>query len=180
MSSLIERMKRAARLDAALFAETAADESATGQAMGVVVLSSAAAGIGSAGIGGPIGLIGGALAALVGWFVWAFTVHFVGTRLLAEPGTRADLAPVMRATGFAAAPGVIRILGLVPLLGTLANFVAQLWMLAAFVVAVREVMAYRSTGRAVAVCIVGFVIQVAVFFLFAMLALGSAFMFAAR
>jgi hypothetical protein len=180
MSVLIDRMKRAARLDPALFGEVAGDEGATSQAVGSVVLSSVAAGIGSAGIGGPVGLVGGALAALVGWFVWAFTVHFVGTRLLAEPETRTDLAPVLRATGFAAAPGVIRILGLVPLLGTLANFAAQIWMLAAFVVAVREVMAFRRTGRAVAVCIVGFVIQVAVFFLFAMLALGSAFMFAAR
>lgn len=180
MSQIVDRMLRAARLDPTLYDEVAADEGSMNQAMGAVVISAAAAGIGSSGIGGPIGLIGGALAALVGWFIWAFLAHLVGTRLLPESQTRSDLAPVLRATGFAAAPGVLRILGIIPLLGTLANFAANLWMLAAFTVAVRQVLRYNSTGRAVAVCLIGFFIQMAVFGLFTLVALGSAFMLVAR
>jgi len=174
MAGLIERMVRAAKLDATLFAEVEQDEGSLNQAVSVVVISSVAAGIGAAGIGGLLGLIGGALAALVGWFIWAFTAHFVGTRLLPEPQTRADLSQVLRATGFAAAPGVIRILGIVPLLGTVINFVASLWMLAAFVVAVRQALDYQSTGRAVTVCVIGWILQGIVFWLFIMLGLGGA------
>ncbi len=176
MASIVDRMMRAARLDPAVFREAAADEDATGQAMAVVVISAVAAGIGSSGLGGPLGLVGGTVAALVGWFIWAFLCHLVGTQLLREPETRADLAPVLRATGYAAAPGAIRVLGIIPLLGPLIGFVANIWMLAAFVVAVREVLAFRSLGRAAAVCVIGFVIQALVFGLFMFMALGSAFL----
>lgn len=180
MPLLVDRMMRAARLDPSLYDEAARDEGTMDHAIASVVISSVAAGIGSSLIGGPIGLIGGTLAALVGWFIWAFTAHFVGTRFLAEPGTRADLAPVLRAVGFAAAPGVLRVFGIIPLLGTLANFVANIWMLAAFVVAVRRSLGYASTGRAVAVCLIGFVMQMVVFGLFTLMVLGSAFMMIAR
>ncbi len=176
MASLVDRMQRAAKLEPALYDEVAAAEDATGQAMGVVVISSVAAGIGSAGLAGPVGLVLGAVGALVGWFVWAFTAHFVGTRLLAEPATRADVAPVLRATGFAAAPGAVRVLGIIPLLGPLVNLVAGLWMLAAFVVAVRQSLGYASTGRAVAVCLIGFVLQMVVFGLLMLMTAGGAFM----
>ena len=180
MSQLIDRMQRAAKLQPALFDEVARDEGAMNHAIASVVISAVAAGIGSSLIGGPIGLIGGTLAALVGWFIWAFTAHFVGTRFLAEPGTRTDLAPVLRAAGFAAAPGVLRVFGIIPLLGTLVNIVANFWMLAAFVVAVRQSLGYASIGRAAAVCLIGFVMQMAVFGLFTLIVLGGAFMTFAR
>lgn len=180
MPSLIDRMTRAAKLQPAVYDEAARDEGAMNHAIATVVVSAVAAGIGSSLIGGPIGLVGGTLAALVGWFIWAFTAHFVGTRFLAEPGTRTDLAPVLRAAGFAAAPGVIRVFGIIPLLGTLVNVVANIWMLAAFVVAVRQALGYASTGRAVAVCLIGFAIQMIVFGLFTLMVLGGAFMTFAR
>jgi len=176
MASLIDRMQRAAKLESALYDEVARDEDATGQAMGAVVVSSVAAGIGSAGLAGPVGLVLGTVGAVIGWFVWAFTAHFVGTRLMAEPGTRADTAPVLRATGFAAAPGTIRVLGIIPFLGPLVNLVAGLWMLAAFVVAVRQSLGYTGTGRAVAVCLIGFVLQLVVFGLMMLMTVGGAFM----
>ena len=51
MSSYVERIVRAARLDPQLYEEVEADQSAMGQAMGVVVLASVAAGIGMGGMG---------------------------------------------------------------------------------------------------------------------------------
>jgi hypothetical protein len=49
MSSFQDRMIRAAKLDVHLYEEVEADTGAMGQAMGVVVLSSVAAGVGTLG-----------------------------------------------------------------------------------------------------------------------------------
>jgi hypothetical protein len=180
MASIVDRMIRAAKLDVTLFDEVEKDENSMNQAMAVVGISSLAAGIGSAGLGGPVGLVFGAIAAVVGWFIWAFLSHFIGTNMLAEPSTRATLSQVMRVTGFAAAPGVIRVFAFIPLLGGLINLAAWLWTLAAFVVAVRHVLDFSSTGRAVAVCILGLLVQIVIFSMFAMLGLGGIFMMSAR
>jgi hypothetical protein len=159
-------MIRAARLDVALYEEVEADTGATGQAMGVVLISSAAAGIGSIWAGGPFGVILSMAGALVGWFVWAFLTYVIGTRLLPEPETRADLPQMLRTIGFAGSPGVIRIGGFLPVVGGLVSLVAHAWMLVAMVIAVRQALDYRSTGRAVAVCVLGFLAQLLVLSLF--------------
>jgi len=173
MAGIVDKMVRAAKLDPTLYAEVEKDPEGLKEAILVVVLSSAAAGIGSVAFGGPIGLVFGAVAALVGWFIWSVLSHLIGTQVLAEPETRATLAEVMAVTGFAAAPGVIRIFAFIPLLGGLINLIANLWMLAAFVVAIRHVLDYTSTGRAIGVCVIGWLVQVGLFMMFAMLGLGG-------
>jgi hypothetical protein len=90
MGQLTDRMVRAARLEPALYEEVEADKTALGQAMGVVVLSSVAAGIGAVGTRGVGGIVTGAIGALVGWYIWAFLTYFIGTRLLPQPQTRTD------------------------------------------------------------------------------------------
>lgn len=170
MSSLIDRMIRAARLDVNLYEEVEADKSAMRQAIWVVVLSSIAAGIGSIGTIGVSGLLIGTIVALIGWFIWAFITYFVGTKILSEPQTSADYGELLRTIGFSSSPGVIRILGIIPFLGWVVNIIAGIWMLVAMVIAVRQALDYKSTGRAVGVCLIGWVIQLiiisGVFFLF--------------
>jgi hypothetical protein len=129
------------------------------QAMGVVVLSAVAAGIGNFGNGGLVGIVTGAISALVGWYVWAFLTYFIGTRLLAEPQTHADLGELLRTIGFSSAPGLIRVLGIIPGLTALVFAVAGIWMLAAMVIAVRQALDYESTWRAIGVSAIGFVVQ---------------------
>ncbi len=114
MASMVDRMLRAAKLDAQLYEEVEADKGALGQAMGVVVLASIAGGVGSASVGGVSGLVLGTIGALVGWFIWAGLTYFIGTRILPEPQTKADLGELLRTIGFSASPGVIRVLGLIP------------------------------------------------------------------
>ena len=70
MQNYIDRIIRAAKLDINLYEEVEADKGAMGQAMGVVVLSSIAAGIGSIGTMGLRGIIIGAITALIAWYVW--------------------------------------------------------------------------------------------------------------
>lgn len=160
MTSLKNRMIGAAKLDINIYEEVEADKTAMGQAMGVVVLSSLAAGIGSIGKGGfGSGILMGTMAALIGWYVWAYITYLVGTKLFPEPQTRADHGELLRTIGFSSSPGLIRILGIIPGLTGIVYLVASIWMLIAMIIAVRQALDYQSTFRAVGVCIIGWVIQ---------------------
>lgn len=62
MNSFKNRIIRAAMLDVNLYEEVEADKGAMGQAMGIVVLSSIAAGVGLIGRGGLSGIFTGTIA----------------------------------------------------------------------------------------------------------------------
>jgi hypothetical protein len=160
MNLFADRMIRAAKLDIHLYEEVEADKSAMGQALGVVVLSSVAAGIGSISIQGPSGIVMGTIFALVGWFVWAFLTYAIGTKLLPEPQTRSDYGELLRTIGFSSSPGLVRVLGIIPGLQGIVFLVAGIWMLVAMVIAVRQALDYQSTWRAVGVCAIGWIIQI--------------------
>jgi hypothetical protein len=149
--TLIGRMIRAARLDPRLYAEVEADETTIGQAVSVVLLAAFAGGINFPGAPLLI-LFGGLLAALVGWLLFAYVIYLIGAKLLPEPGTKADFGALLRAMGFANAPGVVKLLGIVPELRVLVFFVAMVWVLVATVTAVRHALSYTSSWRAIGVC----------------------------
>lgn len=151
--SMIARMKGAARLDAQTYEEVEADSSATGQAAGVVVLVAVAQGIGAAGLGGP-GLIGGALAALVGWLLWAGITYLIGDKLLGGTATWGEL---LRTIGFAQTPGLLMILAIVPMVGGVVALVVSIWVLIAGVIAIRQALDF-STGKAVVTAILGWLV----------------------
>jgi len=162
MSNFNDRIMRAAKLDATLYEEVEGDTTALGQAMGVVVLSSIAAGLGTTPIGGPrviIIIVIGTILALVGWYIWAYLTYFIGTKILPEPQTKADLGQLLRTIGFSSSPGLIRILCIIPGLSGIILVVASIWMLIAMVIAVRQALDYQSTLRAVVVCIIGWIVQ---------------------
>jgi hypothetical protein len=174
MASMVDRMMRAARLDAGVYEEVESDPTAMGQATMTVVLASVAGGIGTYSETGFAGLIGGTIGSLIGWYVWAFLTYYIGTRWLPEPTTQADTGQMLRVLGFASSPGVLRAAGFLPVIGTLALIVAPIWMLVATVVAVRQALDYTSTGRAIGVCIVGFFVQLAVIVLILLFAMAFA------
>ena len=159
MATFVERMVRAAKLDVAVYEEVEGDTAATGQALGVVVLSSVAAGIGAG--AGVRGLVFGTIASLLGWAFWAWITYFIGTRWLREPGTQADWGQLARVIGFAQAPGLLRVVGIIPFLHGLVFLVTAVWTLVAVVIGVRQALDYTSTLRAVAVCFLGWLVQVA-------------------
>lgn len=165
MNSITERMIRAAKLDINLYEEVEADKEAMNQAIIVVVLSGLAAGIGGLGVLGIKGLFLGTVASLVGWFIWAYITFMVGTKLLPEPQTEADYGQLLRTIGFSSAPGVIRVLGIIPFLYGIITLVASIWMLVAMVIAVRQALDYKSTWRAVGVCIIGWIIHTIIMWL---------------
>jgi hypothetical protein len=52
------------------------------------------------------------------------------------------------------------------MLGAILNFIIGIWMLVAMVIAVRQALDYKSTWRAVGVCLIGWIVQFAIFALF--------------
>ena len=160
MQIYLDRIVRAAKLDVNLYEEVEADKGAMGQAMGVVVLSSVAAGIGSIGTTGIKGIIIGAIIALIAWYIWAYITYFIGVKILPEPQTKADHGELLRTIGFSSSPGLLRILAIIPGIGGIIFMIASVWMLVAMVIAVRQALDYQSTLRAVGVCMIGWVIQV--------------------
>lgn len=163
MSSFKDRIIRAAKLDISLYEEVESDKGSMGQATGVVVLSSIAAGIGIIGSGGIFSILTGTITALISWYVWAYITYLIGTKLLPEPETKADHGELLRTIGFSSSPGLIRVLGIIPGIGKAVFLVASIWMLVAMVIAVRQALDYKSTLRAAGVCVIGWIIQAFIF-----------------
>ena len=156
MTNFPRRVVGAAALDVATFEEVEADRAGTGQAMLVVVLSGLAAGIGARGFGGHLVQVPAiTVIALLAWAAWAFLTYQIGAKLLPDANTRVDVYELLRTIGFASAPGLLRIIGIVPVLTRPVFAVTEVWMLLSMVIAVRQALDYTSTARALAVCVIG-------------------------
>ena len=161
-NSFLQRLIGAAALDAAIYEDVEADRSATAQAFAIVLLSSIAGGVGATGITlGAVNVAFFSMVALLAWAGWALVTYTIGVHLLPEPQTRADVGELMRTIGFASTPGLLRVLGVMSPLAKPVFALTTLWMLAAMIVAVRQALDYTSTARAVAVCVVGWVLAIA-------------------
>jgi hypothetical protein len=163
-NSFTQRVIGALSLDAAIYEEVEADRTATGQALAVVVLSSIAAGIGSRGLGGTTvqGVVFIMVVSLIAWATWALVIFEVGARLLPEPDTRTDVGQLLRTIGFASAPGMLRVLGVMSAATVPVFAITAVWMLAATIVAVRQALDFHTTGRAIAVCCLGWALAIAI------------------
>lgn len=166
--SMTERMIGAAFLNVDTYEEVEADETATGQAALVVVMVAAASAIGSAGSGGA-GMMMSAVMALIGWGIWAGVTYVVGDKIFGGTATWGEL---LRTLGFAQTPGLLGILGIVPLLGALAGLVVWVWTLITGVVAIRQALDF-GTGKAILTALISMAIIIG-FFMTMALTLGVA------
>jgi hypothetical protein len=166
--SFIDRMVGAAKLDVSVYEEVEADGSATAQAAAVVALAAIASAIGS---WGDDNAIGGLIGALIGWAIWAAITYFIGAVVFKGTATWGEL---LRTLGFAQSPGLLAIVGLIPLLGGLARFIIFIWILVAGIIAIRQALDI-STGKAVAVAILGWLALMIVMAFFAGTALLAGF-----
>jgi hypothetical protein len=163
-NTFLQRLIGAVSLDTAIYEEVEADRGATGQALAVVIMSSLCAGIGARGFGGASSgtIVVLTVASVLGWAAWALVTLQVGGRMMPEPQTVVDLGELLRTIGFATAPGMIRIFGIIPAATYPAFAISAVWMLLAMIVAVRQALDYKSTTRAVVVCAIGWVLSLAV------------------
>jgi hypothetical protein len=160
------RLLGAAIMDAGMYEGIEADRRTTMQALAAVMLVSLAAGVGA---GEWLGtrvetLVAVTALAIITWSAWAMLVFQIGTRLIPEASTQADWGQLLRTTGFAAAPGLLLVFGLIPA-GRVAVFVVVgVWMFAAMVFGVKHALDYRHAARALAVCALATVLSFALAF----------------
>jgi hypothetical protein len=104
-------------------------------------------------------LAGISLLAFAVWGVWALLTLQIGTRIFPSPRTQADIGQLLRTIGFASAPGILRIVGIIPGTTHVVFLVTALWMLMAMIVAIRQALDYTSTARAFGVCALGWALS---------------------
>jgi len=150
---MVDRMVGAAFLNIETYEEVEHDADGTLQAGAVVAMVAVAGAIGAS----PLGVLGAgraAMAALVGWLVWAGITYVVGDKLLGGTATWGEL---LRTLGFAQAPGLLLVLGIIPLLGTPITFFVGVWMLAAAFIAIRQALDFGN-GKTLATVVLGWVV----------------------
>jgi hypothetical protein len=148
-----DRMKGAALLHIDTYEEVEADPTATGQAAGVVILVAIAQAIGGAGQGG-YGIFAGVISALLGWLLWAGITYLIGAKLFGGTATWGEL---LRTIGFAQTPGVLHVLGIIPVLGGIIRFGVVIWVLIAGIIAIRQALDI-STGKAILTAVLGWLV----------------------
>lgn len=152
-------LSRAIRLDPAFYEEIRDRPETLRPALNTALLAALAGGIGSLQLG-LHGLLLGTFFSLAGWLIWSLLIYFIGGVLLPEKGTTPpDLAKVLRLTGFASAPGLIRVFAALPYLGSLVVLVASLWMLLAMIQATRQALGSPTNWRPALICLLGWVLQ---------------------
>jgi hypothetical protein len=155
MGRYLYRLFGAAVLDGGTYENLESDPNVTRQAWTTILLASLSGGTSLAASYGfaPRTVAFFSAAAVVGWLAWTVLMFQIGTRVLPDRDTHASLGELIRTTGFAAAPGLLLVLAVVSAVATPILAVVAAWMVAAMVVAVRHALDFRSTGRAVAVCL---------------------------
>ena len=147
-----DRVYGALTLDATVFEEVEHDPSAMTQAAVVVLIASVARGVGFGNL--PASILGG----FIGWFVATAVVWVVGIKILEHTS---DFRELLRTIGFATAPRVLLLLGVLPIgpLRVVLGLFVLVLVVVSFVVAVRQALDVQ-TDRAVFVCIVAAVLNV--------------------
>ena len=161
MRQFIRRLFGAVTLNASTYEEIEADSLASAQAALVVMLVCAAGGFVAMSWNrfSLMAFVVGASATVAAWTIWVSMIRSIGTGALRESTTRSNTPELLRTLGFASAPGMALALAAIrPAAPTVFVFTA-LWMIAAAIVGIRQALDYRSTARAIAVCMAAWVLS---------------------
>jgi hypothetical protein len=150
---IVNGMIRAIKLDKDFYEEVEHDTSYSQDALIVVLLVSLIGGVGTF-LGmllhgrilqAIVGFIFAALLVLVGFFIWVYVAHFVGTRFFKGQGDRGE---VQRALGFAYSPQILNLLSFIPCVGWLISLIAWVLTIATGFVAIRQSLDQDNTNAA--------------------------------
>jgi hypothetical protein len=173
MATVVNRVVGAIQMKAATFEEVEHDRTATVQAALVVAAAHLAQGVGAYRYGSMTGVLVAVVVGLLGWVIGAAVLLVVGTKLFPDKNTEADMGQMLRTAGFAQAAGLFGVLAIVPAIGWVVYLICSVWILIAMVIAVRQALDYDSTTRAIVVCIVAWLIMLAIQVLAAFFGVGA-------
>ncbi len=159
MRSFGRRLLGAALLQADIYEEVEADRTSIRQALLVVAAAALAGGVASFVLRSGAGLSErqlafqvtlSALEPVVLWIGGSAFAFMVGASFFRGPETETNFPEVLRTTGFAFAPALLRVFAFLPpqALGLGIDLAARLWVFAAVVVAIRQALDF-DTLRAV-------------------------------
>jgi hypothetical protein len=151
--SIVDRMRGAAMLDIATYEEVEADASATGQAGIVVAIAAVCSAIGAIGHE-EFDIFGALFVTLVGWLIWAGLTYLIGAKIFGGTATWGEL---LRTLGFAQAPRVLLVFGIIPVFGYFVWFAIAIWVLVAGIIAIRQALDF-STQKALLTALIGWLI----------------------
>jgi len=165
------RLVGAFKLDASVYEEVEHDTSAFGQAAAVVALSALAQAAGTFGETGGGGALASLFGGFVGWFLGTGLVWLIGVAIMNHTS---DYGELLRTLGFAAAPGMLGVLGVLPLGPAEALLGVAIFALStiAAVIAVRQALDV-GTGRAIVVCVLANLVPVALAMALGLLLVGT-------
>ena len=161
MRRFIRRLIGAVALDPQTYEDIEADSSASMQAAAVVVLVCATGGFVAMSWNrfSVVTFVVGASATVAAWLIWVNTIRTIGTGLMRERGTRSNTSELLRTLGFASAPGMLFSLAAIRPAAPFVVLLTGCWMVAAAIGGTRQALDFRSTARAVAVCVVAWLLS---------------------
>ena len=167
-NSMVANVRRAMSLDRTFYQEVALNERYRQEALMVVIVAAALTGVGSFltqlfrghVFGSLIGLIVGVAMAVVGYYIWAYVVQWVGAQFFKGEATAPQL---LRTLGYAYGPTGLGVFSFIPCIGGLILAVGAIWSLVCGFFAVRE--AHRMTdGQTIMTVIIGWLVVAVITF----------------
>ncbi len=167
-SATLQRVVRAVSFDAKFFQDLRTNTGLTQEAFYIVVAVAVLSAIGAL-WSGLLAMLVTAVMVVVGYFIWTYVALWVGQRFY---NVNADISQVQRAFGYAYAPQLLSVLGIIPCLGGLVGLVGAIWSLALGVFAIRESMQLDTT-KAIVVTIIGWAIILVISLVLGLIGLGG-------
>jgi hypothetical protein len=155
---IVNGVIRVAKLDRTFYREIENDPSYTMDAWVVVIVVSLIGALGAF-IGGIIGgsilralgtLVWTAVWGVVGFYIWVFLTHWIGTSFFKGQGTTQQL---QRCLGFAYGPQILGVLAFIPCLGWIAALAGWILSIVAGYFAVQEALDQDSTNALLTIII---------------------------
>lgn len=159
--SFFSQIVGAVKLDRATYDAIARDTNATTSAALVVGLATMAAGI-AAMVDDGLSAVGFALVVgFVSWLLSAVSAWYTGVEIIRGRNRSVAVSEVLRVLGFAQAPGILAIAGVVPETAGIVTAIIGVWTFLTSLVAIRQVFD-TSIPRAVAIVIVAFIVSLVI------------------
>lgn len=154
MKALLSRMLRAIKLDGRLFDEIVSDPSTQGQSIWAVLIFAMATAFGTFAMIGGSAVNIGLLTTMIQWYVWAFSVFYISSRFVKTEDVTGNRKTIMRVVAFACAPGLIRLLGVIPKTTAIVLIITSIWILIAAVLGLKKVFTKTPVIHIAAITVV--------------------------